>query len=127
MKFVPDPEHPAELVDHSLIDFTHRDIAHAWTYPGKRGPPISFAIDPRTRCNDAEMERSLAIAETVIIRLAALICSDDIRAGRLVRLLADFEPKPAGVNLVYPNREHLPRKTRVMVDSLVERSAHMKR
>jgi len=121
------PEHPADLPNHSLIDFSHRDIAHSWTYPGKRGAPISFAIDPRTRCNDAEMERSLAIAGTGITRLPALICSDDIKAGCLVRLLTDFEPKPAGVNLVYPNREHLPRKTRVMVDFLVERSGTMKR
>jgi len=109
------PDHPADLAGHSLIDFSHRDVAHTWTYPGKKGAPISFAIDPRTRCNDAEMERSLAIAGTGITRLPALLCSDDIKAGRLVRLLADFESKPAGVNVLYPNREHLPRKIKVMV------------
>lgn len=116
------PKHPAELAEHKLIDFSHRDISHIWTYPGNDGAPISFGIDPTVRCNDAEMERALALAGTGITRLPALVCRDDIHAGRLVRILTDFEPKPAGVHLMYPNREHLPRKTRAMADFLIEKS-----
>lgn len=120
------PEHPTDLANHSLIDFSHRDIAHSWSYPGTNGAAISFAIDPRTRCNDAQMERALALAGTGLTRLPGLICEADIAQGRLVPVLREFEPKPAGVHLVYATREHLPQKTRAMADFLIEKSAGLK-
>lgn len=121
------PQHPIDLASHDLIDFSLRDVAHSWSYPDKDGTTITFAISPRARCNDAEMEKMLVIAGQGITRLPGIMCDDEIRQGLLVRILAEYEPPSAGVHLVYPNRDHLPRKTRAMADFLIEKSEVFRR
>jgi DNA-binding transcriptional LysR family regulator len=45
----------------------------------------------------------------------------DIRAGRLVEVLADFLPEQdARIYAVYPSNRHLSPKVRVFIDYLVE-------
>ncbi|MEE9455168.1 MAG: LysR family transcriptional regulator [Paracoccaceae bacterium] len=116
------PEHPHDLASHTLIDFSLRDVAHTWSYPDKNAPPIVIAVNPRVRCNDAEMEKTLALAGVGITRLPDILCDGEIRQGLLVRILREYEPPAAAIHLVYPKRDHLPRKTRVMADFLIKKS-----
>jgi DNA-binding transcriptional LysR family regulator len=51
------------------------------------------------------------------------IVAADLAAGRLVRVLAEYAPAPAGVYAVYPSRRHLSAKVRAFVDFLAERFA----
>src|SRR5207237_8841008 len=53
----------------------------------------------------------------------AFIVGPEVRAGRLVPLLQDFEPVPVPIYAVYPSRKHLSAKVRVFVDFLVEKLA----
>ena len=45
---------------------------------------------------------------------------DDIRAGRLRPVLADYQAPPVPTFIVYPSRRYLPPRTRVVIDFLVE-------
>ena len=44
--------------------------------------------------------------------------ADDIAAGRLVPILADYRPPAAPIHAVYPSRRHLSAKVRAFVDFL---------
>ena len=45
---------------------------------------------------------------------------DDLRAGRLFRLLDDYPSQQVPVHIVYPSRRNLAPRTRVVLDFLME-------
>ena len=47
---------------------------------------------------------------------------DDLRAGRLYRLLNDYPSEIVPVHIVYPSRRNLAPRTRVVMDFLVEQA-----
>ena len=51
----------------------------------------------------------------------AFIVGEDVRAGRLVPLLQDYEPAPLPIYAVYPSRRHISAKVRLFVEFLAER------
>ena len=70
--------------------------------------------------NNANVPRTTAIAGGGVILMPTFIIGDDLRAGRLVRLLPDYPPAGAGLAL-YPPGRHLSAKVRSFVDFLVGR------
>jgi len=116
------PHHPQELANHSLIDFSIRNLANTWSFQGPECQIVSVGVSPIFFCNDASMEKAMAMAGSGITRLPMLACEAELQSGTLVRILKQFEPDPAPVQLVFPSRINLPAKTRAMIDFLVARS-----
>ena len=52
-------------------------------------------------------------------RLPRYLVIEEVRAGRLVELLPDWQLPATPVSLVYPSREHLPHRARVFRDFVV--------
>lgn len=117
------PAHPSELEGHDLIDFSFHGPTQNWTYLSPGGAQISVPVSPRIRCNDAQTEKSLAVAGRGITRLPKLSCKAELDDGALVSLLTDFATPPAGVHVIYASRDNLAAKTRAMIDFLVEKSS----
>jgi DNA-binding transcriptional LysR family regulator len=53
-----------------------------------------------------------------IILQPTFIVADEIRAGRLQRILNDFQITELGIYAVYPDRQYLSAKVRTFVDFL---------
>lgn len=119
------PRHPSELTSHRTIIFDTRSGAAQWRFRGPDNTAITVPINPTARCGDATMERTLALRGQGITRLPLLACAADIAAGRLVRILTAFESEPSGIHVVFASRDHMPLKTRAMIDFLVEKSASL--
>ena len=47
---------------------------------------------------------------------------DDLRAGRMYRLLEDYPSQRVPVHIIYPSRRNLAPRTRVVMDFLVEQT-----
>jgi len=73
--------------------------------------------------NNGRFLAEIAAAGLAIVLEPDFIVGDDIRAGRLVRLLPDFRPPASPIYAVYPSRRHLSAKVRVFVDFLIARFA----
>lgn len=116
------PAHPSELKAHDLIDFSFHGPTRNWMYLGTADTQISVPITPRVRCNDAQTEKSLAVAGRGIARLPALACQNELASSALTALLTDYASPPAGVHVIYASRDNLAAKTRAMIDFLVEKS-----
>jgi DNA-binding transcriptional LysR family regulator len=117
------PRHPHELANHSLIDFSIRTLTNTWSFQGPERQLITVGVSPIFFCNDASMEKAMAMAGSGITRLPMLACEAELQSGTLVRILRQFEPDPAPVQLVFPSKKNLPAKTRAMIDFLVARSS----
>ena len=55
-----------------------------------------------------------------IAYLALFEVADDLRNGKLVRVLRDFPAPGVPFNLVYPSRRHLAPRTRLVIDFIWE-------
>lgn len=119
------PTHPSQLTDKNVIDFSFRSIASTWTYFDKSGQQISVSVNPKARCNDAFTEKELALSGAGITRLPMMVCKEELKDEKLVRILEDFEPRDSDVQIVYPSRQHLPPKTRAMIDFLISKCSQL--
>lgn len=116
------PLHPSDLKDHETIDFSFHGGLQDWTFPSNERGEIAVPVTPRVRCNDAQSEKSLALAGQGITRLPSIACAAELTAGTLVSILSEFEPDPVGVHIIYASKDNLPSKTRAMIDFLVEKT-----
>jgi DNA-binding transcriptional LysR family regulator len=56
-----------------------------------------------------------------IALLPAICCADDVRAGRLSRVLPEFTSETAPIYAVYPSAQLLTPKVRAFIDFMSER------
>jgi DNA-binding transcriptional LysR family regulator len=75
--------------------------------------------------NSGELLRTLTVAGHGIKLAPSFLVVDDIKAGRLVRLLPQFRPPELAISAIHPHRHHLSTKVRYFIDLLVERFADL--
>lgn len=79
-------------------------------------------LDPRFRVNDLFALKGLAEDGVGIAALPDYVAREALAAGSLVRLLPRATLASLPVHVVYPSRRHLPRRVRVVIDSLAAES-----
>ena len=70
--------------------------------------------------NQAETMIDAAISGIGLARPLSYQVVDEIKSGKLVRVLSQFEPEPIPVSLVFTSRKHIPMRTRAFLDIAVE-------
>jgi DNA-binding transcriptional LysR family regulator len=73
------------------------------------------------RAGDSNVLRLAAVNGLGVLVLASFAIAEDLKAGRLVPILTDFNIGRFGIFAVYANRRFLPPKVRVFVDTLTGR------
>ena len=68
--------------------------------------------------NNGDTIRLAALSGMGVILQPSFLVGDDLKAGRLVQLLPDWQGPTYGVYALYPSRKHLSAKVRVLVDYL---------
>lgn len=92
--------------DRSFDEWIFRDVAGR--YPVR--------VWGRLRSNDPYALRSAALSDDGVVHLPDALVSDDLEAGRLVRVLASYSTEPVAVRAVYPCRRRLSLKVRSFLD-----------
>lgn len=115
----PAPRHPDELTDHAIVHFTGLDPAPVWRFV-VAGRPHPVALRPVLATNSTDA--TIAHAERgggLTVALAYQV-AEAVRAGRLEVVLAEFEPPPQPIHLVYPSARLVPAKVRAFVDLVLK-------
>ncbi|MEN8207229.1 MAG: LysR family transcriptional regulator [Pseudomonadota bacterium] len=109
------PESPAQLVDHEWIIFTRLPTPYHWTFKkNKREERIQ--IKGRLKTNNADAIRLSLLAGAGITAQASFLIRDDIKAGRLVQLLPNYDCGSVGMYAVYQDRRYQQAKVRLFID-----------
>jgi len=116
------PKTPDDLADHNCLEYTYFETRGEWRLLDPTGHEIVAPVSGRYLANNADVLRTTAIAGGGVILLPTFI-GDDLRAGRLVRLLPDYPPPEQGLHALYPPGRHLSAKVRSFVDFLSRASA----
>lgn len=119
----PTPEEPAALAHHNCIRYAYYTYGNEWRFEGPDGKPSVVRINGNAITNSGELLRTLALSGRGIFLAPSFIIAEDVKAGRLVRLLPKYQPVEFAINAIYPHRHHLSSKVRVFIDLLAERFA----
>jgi DNA-binding transcriptional LysR family regulator len=114
-----EPSSPAELANHTCIVHDVGPDSDVWTFVTPEGPK-DFRVSGGFLANDVRAVHLAARTGHGIAYLALVEVADDLRSGRLVRVLDDFPIPGVPFSLVYPSRRHLAPRTRLVIDFIWE-------
>ncbi len=113
------PRSPEQLIDHDLV--LDSNVRQPGTWRFRRGTrTVNVRVSGRLQVNSAVMVRHLLVGGAGIGLCPEFVVRDDLEAGRLVPLLAQFSGYDLGVYAVYPHTRHVPSRVRVFVDFLAD-------
>ena len=112
--------HPSELAKHTCIVAETGPESTHWIFTGPDGP-VEVEVSGAMRCNNTLVVRQAALSGYGIALLPDPLTINDIRTSRLYRLLPDYTIRRRPAYVVYPSRRHLPPRTRLVIDFLVDR------
>ena len=119
------PAKPAELAAHDTIFSTSTTSElMEWRF-GSHGR-TAVRLAPRLLVNDVDARLAAARAGQGIVRVLSYQVSEDLAAGKLVRLLRAYEPPPLPVQLVAASRVHMLPKIRAFLDLAAEQLATLR-
>ena len=115
------PRSPAELASHRCIQLRLSDGALSrWSFRGAGQRRIHVTPAPSFVVNDSEAGIDLALADAGIAQGGLYHLLPSLRSGRLKILLGDLhEPGHREFVLLYPHRQYLAPRVRVVVDELL--------
>jgi DNA-binding transcriptional LysR family regulator len=108
------PRTPEDLRDHNCLGYV--PPPERWTFTrGRRLPTTgNLSID------NGDALRSVALMGHGIVYLPTFLTGADLRAGRLVEILADHVDLVGGAYALYPSSRHPAPKVRALIDDLAE-------
>lgn len=112
-----EPQVPGDLERHTCIAFSFASEWNVWQFRGQDGTRYGVRPASVVETTQGEIARDLTLAGFGITRLAEFHIGDDLRAGRLVPVLKDYqEPSKEPLYLVYPNRKHISPRVKAFCD-----------
>jgi DNA-binding transcriptional LysR family regulator len=115
------PSAPEDLAAHTCLIHDVTTEPEVWRFTGPDGPQ-SVRVSGQFIANDSQAVHRAARAGHGVALLPEIQLIDDLRAGRLFRLLEDYPSQRLPVYIVYPSRRNLAPRTRVVMDFLVEQT-----
>ncbi len=113
------PAHPRELAGHACLTYAYQEHGDRWPWQDAEGTH-EVAVRGPLRANNGDVLLQAAMDGLGIAFLPTFICGEALACGELVLLLADFEPPPLDIHVLYPATRHLSPKVRSFVRFLTE-------
>lgn len=110
------PALPAQLVQHNCLIYEYLPNRGEWRFVDPAGAEHRVRVAGTLQTNNGEMLAGACVQGLGICCEPDFIVSDDIAAGRLTRILAEFTPPATAIHAVYASRRQLSAKVRAFVD-----------
>ena len=116
------PRTPADLAKHNMLGFCFSKQMDGWPFRDSSGRIVSVQPVGTALVSDGEAMQRLTVAGAGLSRLARFHVDADIKAGRLVPVLEDFNPGDLEpIHAVFVGHGgQLPARVRAFLDYLVE-------
>jgi len=114
------PTAPADLARHNCLRYSYRRQPDDWSF-SRGAERVTVRVAGNLQANNGDVLRAAARGGLGVVCLPDFIAGDDIEAGELVRLLADWTSPEAPIHAVFPPQRHPSAKLCAFIDFLVER------
>lgn len=114
------PEHPDDLVRHACLGYAYLPTPERWRFTNGNGIEAAVVPTGPMRANNAE---ALAPALRAGLGLAVqpdFMIWDDLKAGRLERVMADWSLPPIALHIVMPPGEPRPARVTALIAFLAQ-------
>jgi DNA-binding transcriptional LysR family regulator len=118
------PREPRDLAFHNCLAYTEASSQSVWTFVDQNGEKNVIRISGRFLANSAAALLALVLRDAGIMLAPDYLVEDELKAGRLIRLLPDHSTPETPVHTVYPHNRYLSAKTRTFIDFLAARFGH---
>ena len=110
---------PKDLAKHRcIIDSNYKHGKH-WLFQ-QNGQEIEIAVKSSIKVNSVRAVRELLIKGAGIGVCPLFAVDDDIKQGRLIRVLDTYQTDELGLYAVYSHRRHLSAKVRLFIDFMIK-------
>lgn len=114
------PRTPSDLSRHNCLHYSYAGPYGEWHFAGARRD-ASVRVSGSLRANNGETLREAALAGLGIVRIPTFLVGEDLRTGRLKRILPRYRLPELSIHALFAQRRHLPAKVRVFVEFLAAR------
>nr|WP_233409958.1 LysR family transcriptional regulator [Burkholderia anthina] len=106
------------LLAHRCVNYSHTAPSATWTFatPGGFGKPRTINPGSVFLSNNGDTLRDAAAQGIGIAMLPRYIVDEDLRDGRLVRVLADDPPQDEVIYAVYPRNPYASNKLKLFIE-----------
>ncbi len=113
-----EPSQPEDLARHAVLGYSLASTGDVWEFTGPQGPVVSVRVHPRLRTNSGDTCVQAALLHQGVILQPTFMVQPHLKDGTLRELLPQFRSFELGIHAVYPSRQHVAPKVRVLVDYL---------
>jgi DNA-binding transcriptional LysR family regulator len=110
-----------DLARHNCLTHSYYGTS-VWHFE-RDGEPVAVAVGGNISANESVSLLQAACAGAGVALLPTYLAASRIRAGELVDVLPDAQPRELGIYAVYTSRRHMPAALRVLLDFLAQRFA----
>ncbi|MDB6061997.1 MAG: h16 [Verrucomicrobiaceae bacterium] len=118
------PQTPADLEQHQCLvlvgSLGRQDV---WRLTDRVGQETATRVKGQLESNLGETLRDAALAGLGIASHSTWHISDDLRSGKLLRVLPDYSIAESGIYAVMPQRRLVPPRVRTFIEFLVQKFA----
>jgi DNA-binding transcriptional LysR family regulator len=115
-----EPVHPDDLKHHICLNYGHLDANARWTFTGPEGD-VTVPVEGALSVNNGDILCQAAAHGRGIVTLPTFIAGADLKAGRLVPIMAPWSLATQDIFVIYPPHRYLSAKVRVFIDFLAGR------
>jgi DNA-binding transcriptional LysR family regulator len=113
------PVVPADFEGNKCLGYKLASLGDEWRLQGPDGI-VSVRSTGSIKADNGDMLRLAAVAGSGLILQPWFIIEEDVRVGRLERVLEGYTSEELGIYAVYPSRRYLSAKVRTFVDFVFE-------
>lgn len=114
------PARFTDLAHHNCLQLSTVESWNVWGVGDSR-LQAEVNLSGNFQSNSADGIYHATLAGLGIARLSTYLVNEDIRTGRLVRILPDYMDESSDIVAVYPQRRNLSPNVRALIDFMVER------
>ncbi|WP_028865641.1 LysR family transcriptional regulator [Psychromonas aquimarina] len=119
------PQTPMDLAEHQWISLSILSSPIVGSFSYKiTGKPAEHQINSSLKINSVDAVIDAAVQGLGISALVKTVIHEELRTGKLIPVLQEYELAPRAVYALYPHREHLPPKVRIFMDFLEKHCAN---
>jgi DNA-binding transcriptional LysR family regulator len=118
------PQTLEELHNHDTVEMLGADgRPRPWSFSNGIDQTLQIEAQPRLSVNDPATIHRLVVNGAGVGCLSGYLCTPDVEAGRLVRLLPEWTMPALDVNVVFPSSRALSPTVRAFVEFVKDNSA----
>ena len=111
------PAHPHDLKKHNCVNYFSAKTGRMFDWDFIRGSErIVMSLQGTIALNDSDAYRAAGRAGLGICKVPAVMVANDLKRGKLRRVLPEWASSPLPIYVMYPQNRHLSAKVRAFVD-----------